>query len=316
MLRLRLIYGFSLAGLIIGLMIGDAWLTTLNQPNWVIAGLEINFGHWLCNGAVCTALLAVFVWLVANELVRFARSIGYQPLPYFTQVGAVGLVIGPYVIFNSLAAAERTGEAWSMLLLAIMLGLAFLHQAWQHGAKGVMINLATTMFIILYTGGLGHFLARLRMEVGGTQGVALLLFSVFVVKMTDVGAYFTGRLIGRHKLIPWLSPKKTWEGFVGGIVVAAFCSLGIGHLLETSGIVHIGHNGPSRVLILLVFGLLMAALSAAGDLCASLLKRDAAVKDSGEALPGLGGILDVLDSPLLAAPAAWFFWTRAMQIST
>jgi phosphatidate cytidylyltransferase len=132
--------------------------------------------------------------------------------------------------------------------------------------------------------------------------------------MTDTGAYFTGRWLGRHKLIPWLSPNKTWEGLAGGIVVALLCAVGVGYWLHAA---QLAPRPPAGPLIgwLALFGLLMAGLSVAGDLSASLLKRDAAVKDSGTALPGLGGILDVLDSPLLAAPVAWLFWTRFVQHS-
>ncbi|MGD8451710.1 MAG: phosphatidate cytidylyltransferase [Phycisphaerae bacterium] len=316
MLRLRLIFGLLLAGAVVALLVLDAWLATLTPPTWVVPGLGINVAVWLMNGAISTALVAVFVLLAAHELLCFARARGCYPSWVLTQIGAVGLVIGPYVIFNSQAAAARTGEAWGLFLLCVVLGVSFVRQSWRYGTNQVMSNIAATMFIVLYTGGLGHFMCRLRMEVGGKEGVPLLLFSLFVVKMTDVGAYFAGRLFGRHRMIPWLSPMKTWEGLVGGVLVAAASALGVGHLLHVTGAARMGPEGAPYVLSLLGFGLLMAALSVAGDLCASLLKRDAAVKDSGEALPGFGGVLDVLDSPLLAAPVAWAFWTRLVHVGS
>ena len=153
-----------------------------------------------------------------------------------------------------------------------------------------------------------------RVEGGGGTGGAVLLFSVFLVKMTDTGAFFTGRALGRTKMVPWLSPKKTWEGFAGGMATTVLCALLIGYWLHAAGIVRIQERHMAYPWALVVLGVLLGLFSAAGDLCASLLKRDAAVKDSGQALPGLGGVLDVLDSPLLAAPVAWLFWTRMFHV--
>jgi phosphatidate cytidylyltransferase len=313
-LRLRLIFGFLLAGVVVGLFVLDAHLSTLAPPDWPAPRLGINLGRWLYNGAVGSVLVAIFVWLATHELLRLSYSMGFRPSRVLTEVGAVGLVMGPFVVFNSQAAAARTGEAWGLFLLAGLLALAFLYQAVCHRTQHVVANVATAAFIVLYTGGLAHFMCRLRMEVGGAPGVALLLFSLFGVKMTDVGAYFSGRLAGRRKLIPWLSPQKTWEGLAGGLIVAAGCALAVGYALRATGVISIPAGRGPYALWLLVFGVLMAALSTAGDLCASLIKRDAAVKDSGEALPGFGGVLDVLDSPLLASPAAWWFWTRLMHV--
>jgi phosphatidate cytidylyltransferase len=177
-----------------------------------------------------------------------------------------------------------------------------------------MVNVATMVFIMFYTGGLAGYMTKLRMEVGGQDGVAVLVFSIFLVKITDVGAYFSGRLLGRHKMIPWLSPKKTWEGLVGGIVLALLCAVAGGGWLRAAGALPGAGGLVAAPWDLLILGGLMAAFSVAGDLCGSLLKRDADAKDSGRLLPGMGGMLDVLDSPLLAAPVAWFFWTRIVQI--
>src|SRR5262249_23507982 len=120
----------------------------------------------------------------------------------------------------------------------------------------------------------------------------------------DIGAYFTGKAIGRHKLIPWLSPGKTWEGLFGGIAAAALVAAGAAalyrHCLGTNGIGLMPCGYAAFV------GALFAIAGQAGDLLESVLKRDAGVKDSGQALPGMGGVLDVLDSILLTAPLA--FW--------
>ena len=129
----------------------------------------------------------------------------------------------------------------------------------------------------------------------------LLAAVILVTKSCDIGAYFTGMSIGRHKLIAWLSPGKTWEGLVGGMVVAALAGA---FLLRP--LLSIEISLPYALLT----GALLGLAGQAGDLIASMLKRDAQVKDSGSALPGFGGVIDVIDSPLLAGPVA--YWLLAI----
>ncbi len=307
MLRNRLISGFSLAGVVMVLLVLDAVLG--HAPSLPLLGLDPPLSTWLRHGLFPTVLVTVLTALLTRELIHLAHLQGYRPLRFESQFFAIGLVLGPYLSYNLKENGLFYDESWSGLWLTIALAYAFVMQAVRRGTEGVMINLATTMFIIFYAGGLGGYLTKLRMEVGGSQGAVLLLYSMFVVKMTDVGAYFTGRLLGRNKFIPWLSPKKTWEGVIGGVVVAGLTSVGLGHLASgydwLPGYALVGHTW-----YLLGFGVVMATFSIAGDLAGSLLKRDAAVKDSSQMIPGMGGVLDIFDSPLLAAPAAWFFWTR------
>ena len=312
-MRLRLIVGIPLALLIIGLLLVDGHLAARPSPTYT-SWLASELGPWLCNGAICAAVVLVLTVLATHELVHLARARGYRPFGSTAQLFAALLVIGPYVSFNLRPITGGYDESWGLLWMAIALGFVFLLQAVRRGAENAMENLAITIFIIFYAGGLAGFMTKLRMEVGGSEGVAVLLFSIFLVKMTDTGAYFTGRAFGRHKMVEWLSPKKTWEGFAGGMATTVACALLVGHWLHVAGAVRLQERYMTYPWALLVLGLLMGIFSVAGDLCASLLKRDARVKDSGQALPGLGGILDVVDSPLLAAPVAWLFWTRMFHV--
>lgn len=302
MLHLRLIFGSLLALGVIALMATDAWLAAARPIPGTV-------GDWLCNGALCTLLLLTFSILSIRELNDLAKQRGFRPLRFVMYVFTAGMVVSPYIAYNLDAAAPVRGQSWGLFWLSIGLAVAFLLQAVRRGLENVMANLATTMFFTFYVGFLG-FMVRLRMQVGGADGAILLLFSMFVVKITDVGAYFTGRMIGRHKFIPWLSPNKTWEGVVGGVIVGVLCAVLIGSWLSGAGWISRASPALLSPLALAGFGLLMAVFSVSGDLCESLLKRDAAMKDSGNMIPGMGGILDVLDSPLLAAPIAWFFWTQ------
>lgn len=308
MLHLRLIFGTLLALAVIGVTVLDGAVSAMPGPGWRCFGVSLD--HWLLNGALSTLLVLCLAALAVREMLRLARHLGYTPLRFEAYVFAGGLVIGPYVSFNVARSGALYDESWGMLWLALALAVAFLAQAVRRGTERVMGNLATTLLIIVYAGGLLGFMTKLRMEVSGPAGAALLLFSMFIIKMTDVGAYFAGLAFGRHRAVPWLSPKKTWEGFAGGIVTAVLCAVFVGGALAPAEWLSAHRGALAAPGAMFAFGLVMAAFSIAGDLAESLLKRDAAMKDSGTAIPGMGGFLDVLDSAMLAAPAAWFFWTR------
>jgi phosphatidate cytidylyltransferase len=305
-LRQRLIYGFTLAGAITGLLLLDGFLTT--RPAAEVRPGCAAARQSLTNGAICAGMLGTFVWLAAGELLRLARSTGLHPPGLLTRLACTLFAIGPYLAFHA-PPESLAVRGWEGILLAAALGAAFCAQAAGYRTQGAISGIGAAMLIIIYLGGLAHFLLRLRMDLGGRLGTSALLFSIFIVKMTDVGAYFTGRYFGRRKLIPWLSPNKTWEGLFGGLATGALCAVAVGIALHGSSLLPPVLPALPFGVTVLVFGILMSVLSVLGDLCASLLKRDAAVKDSGAVLPGFGGVLDVLDSPLLAAPAAWLFWT-------
>ena len=141
----------------------------------------------------------------------------------------------------------------------------------------------------------GAFLFALRLH---DNGLMLLLYLVAVAKMTDNGALFAGRLWGRRKLAPKISPAKTVEGVCGGLVVGVLTAVLLGNLCASLGV------GAS-----LLFGVLISPLAVFGDLAESRAKRAAGVKDSGSLLPGIGGVLDLMDSVLLAAPAGYLLLT-------
>jgi phosphatidate cytidylyltransferase len=255
-------------------------------------------------------VLCVFVWLATGEVIALGRLRGHHPSGRLAQLAALALVLVPYVACNLRPRPAPGAESWGLFVLAVTLALAFYLQARRYGTHDVTANVAITMLAALYVGGLASFLVRLRLELGGRAGLLLVILTLLATKLTDVGAYAAGRACGRRPLIPWLSPNKTWEGLIGGLLAALLAAVGFGYWFYAAGWIRLP-GGPGTALgLLMVFGLLIGPLSVAGDLAASLLKRDAAIKDSSQALPGLGGLLDVADSPLLTAPAAWLFWTR------
>ena len=185
-----------------------------------------------------------------------------------------------------------------LALLAAPVGLAtaLIAGSWGGRIKGAWTGAGSVLGVATWIG-LGSAFWIIACAGHSTWLVAALLL---VVKMGDNGAYFTALLIARHKLIPWLSPGKTIEGLLGGLVLASIAGAVLALLSRGSA--------PENELCIVagaVGGLLLALTGALGDLAESLLKRAADIKDSGRIIPGMGGVLDVLDSPLAAGPIAF-----------
>ena len=193
--------------------------------------------------------------------------------------------------------------AWPAVAFVAWLLVAFVIEIFAYRKPGgVTSRLAATMFALGYVGLLLSFLVLLRGD--SPLGIGALLSLIVVVKMCDIGAYTAGRLVGRHKMAPYLSPGKTIEGAIGGIVFAcagAWLVLEwfIPRVLLGDGISHGGW---------VAFGVIVGVAGMFGDLAESLLKRDLGRKDSSAWLPGFGGVLDIVDSMLFAAPIAYLCW--------
>jgi phosphatidate cytidylyltransferase len=190
-----------------------------------------------------------------------------------------------------------------MLLGILVAGL--LRFSRDHTVKGVTAATAGLLLVAIYAGALIAFWPLLRIE----RGPWFMLGAVLLVKSSDIGAYAVGMTLGRHKLIPWLSPGKTREGLAGGIATAALVGAGLAAATPI---------GESIAAIPIWLGAVAGAVAAVtgqlGDLAESLLKRDAGVKDSGRMLPGMGGILDVVDSLLFAGPALYWLFRIAAPV--
>jgi len=174
--------------------------------------------------------------------------------------------------------------------------------------KNTVTEVAVTTLGFVYVVVMFSFLARLLFvpELGSDSDAAvpgawLVLWLVAVTKFTDMGAYAVGSLIGKHKMIPHISPGKTWQGLGGGFMFALLAGCGLFALMpEQLGVLG---NWGNVILLSLALGL----LAVIGDLAESVLKRSIGVKDSGQTLPGIGGMLDLIDSLCFTAPALYFF---------
>lgn len=207
-----------------------------------------------------------------------------------------------------LASKVATQLPWLATALGVM--LAFAGEMARYREPGrVTLRIATSVLTIVYVGLLGSFLVQLRLLHDNAWGLVALVSVIVGVKMSDTGAYFTGRLIGRHKMAPVLSPKKTIEGAAGGIVATvaslwAFFTFIVPRLIPGAA--------PPDWWRLTIYGVALAVAGMLGDLAESLIKRDMGQKDSSRRLPGMGGVLDVVDSLLFGAPVAYACWVSGL----
>ena len=189
-----------------------------------------------------------------------------------------------------------------LVVLGVMVMAVFADQALTRGADQAFGRIGRTLLAVCYLGVCGAVVLSIRLHFGLK---AFVLF-ILAVKFTDIGAYFVGSAIGRHKLLPSVSPHKSWEGLFGGLVLGAIAAAAFASAVNPV------FDSPARASMMnmgwpaaAAFGAAIGVFGQVGDLCESVLKRDARVKDAGSVAPGFGGVLDILDSPLLAAPAAY-----------
>jgi len=259
-------------------------------------------GAWLFPLALLLSVLA------SGEILGLLVRGDRQPIQWLVYAGNFLIVaangipaFGPSRWTNS--SLERFG--WPLAALAISVLAAFIGEIKRYKEPGrAANNLAATIFSFSYVGLLLTFVVQITF---GAHGLLALLSLIVVVKMGDTGAYSVGSLIGRHKMTPQLSPGKTWEGAAGALMFAVVGSWGVFEVLRP----RLMSPSPS-VWQWVGYGLIVGIAGMVGDLAESLLKRDAGQKNSSAWMPGLGGVLDVLDSILFAAPVAYLCWAAGL----
>ncbi len=249
----------------------------------VVASLV--FWHW---GFVIFVALALAAGAIELHVVlRDKAQMNSAVVPIV--VGTVAIVVGSFL------AAQRPGRLPSTTVLLASLGLtvvAALMWRLAQGPTGFVRDAAASLFTIAYLPLLGSFLTLM---LGESHGPIRVAATILCVSGSDTGGYIAGVLFGRHKLAPVISPKKTWEGLAGSFVLA----MAVG-----AAMAHFALGAPFWVG--LVLGAVMVITGTTGDLVESMIKRDLGIKDMSRFLPGHGGVMDRIDSVLVAAPAAWF----------
>ena len=245
---------------------------------------------WIVLSALSAAAFHEYVKMFRIEHLKFGKT-------YFHVVGILYLTSVLFSGHQSIPAPLQ--EAMPHLLLGfIAFGSLYLFFHYRY-ALPRLLPLSQLLFGWFYVYFLAAYLIRIY-NFERDKGAWILILFIVLTKFSDLGAYVTGSLIGKHKMIPKVSPAKTWEGFVGGIVFSALFGWGV---VRLSG----GELSGFPITHVLVLGVLLGTFAVLGDLVESLLKREADVKDSGQFLPGIGGALDLIDSLLFNAPIMYAY---------
>lgn len=255
----------------------------------MLIGLIITslFSEWVFNIAII-----LFIILGLYEFFCILEKKGIKIYKYF------GVFMGVLIPLSIMLRFEST-KRWELLFIVLTLLALILMQFKRRQSNGVLIDISTTLFGILYVSWLFSFLIKIRYL---PQGSGLFASLLLITKSGDIGAYLVGVRFGRTPFIPRISPKKTWEGAVAGVVFSILGTLAMQPVLKFSY--------PH----LIVLGFFLAILGQLGDLSESLIKRDCGVKDSGSILPGMGGILDEIDSVLFTAPVFYFYISTVLKM--
>src|SRR5688572_5822470 len=249
--------------------------------------------------------LAIMVLLAGAGLIEFydlARKIGLACYKGWGIFGGLLLMVATFFYMSPLFAAPISpadaNDFETSFLIMFVLGLC-VRQFVSKSNPEAISAIATTLFGLMYVPWLLNFIQKINFYPG-LDGRFYVLHFILVTKFSDLGAYVTGSLIGKHKMIPRISPGKTWEGFGGAIVVSTLVSIGYAKIA--------GANLTNMNLVhATILGVLLSSTAVIGDLIESLFKREAGVKDSGRLFPGIGGILDSMDSLLFNAPLMYLY---------
>ncbi len=253
--------------------------------------LPVGMAAILAGGWYLTALVAIFMCLAAWEYVELFRTGGLQPAGVLVIGGTLVLLIGRNL--NGFDSA-----AW-MISLLILLGMTYHLVAYERGRDQAGTDFGVTLAGMFYIGWFGAYFISLRNLPEGKWWILVVLPAVW---FADAGAYFIGKRFGQHKLSPRLSPKKTWEGYLGGIVAGVLLTA----LFAAIWRVGAGPNSAITPLRGALVGLVMGIFPTLGDLGESMIKRQMGVKDSGSLLPGHGGAFDRIDSWLWAVVLGYY----------
>lgn len=253
------------------LIISLAAIVTFRFPNWAFTLLA-------------AAMIGCSLW----EFFGLAEKKGIFVYKYFGML--IGMLVPVVLYFQSGMEGYFTLEPFFIVIACLF---TFVLLFIRRENSQALSSVAVTMFGLLYIAWFFSFFVKIKFL---PQGALLVAFLILVTKMGDVGAYFVGRSIGRHSLIPRISPNKTVEGTIGGLMFSVLTALIGKSYLPNFSINH-----------LLTLGFLLGILAQVGDLAESLIKRDCHVKDASNNISGFGGMLDIIDSLLFTTPIFYFY---------
>ncbi len=270
---------------------------------WIIlSGYEIGFFFLI------STLAMVGLW-------EYYTMLDSKKLPNFKIIGMIcGLIfsVGSFYWFQKVGPTKSYDFEVATLLFFLL--VVFARQMFQKTRDiSPLETMAYTLFGLFYVIWLFGFVTKIvyvlpRDAAGHVTGHLYVLFLILVTKFSDMGAYVTGSLIGKHPLVPHISPKKTWEGFFGALAFSVGGAFGLVALIPTK-------LSFFRPVDCVALGLILGFAAIIGDLAESIIKRSCDVKDSGKFLPGIGGALDLIDSILFTAPLLFFYLRFVLGVS-
>ncbi len=255
---------------------------------------------WLFGPHAAVWILALLAVLTLHEFYHITSRLGAEPFRRISYTFAVLMIVGPYYLTEFFFEGEEEATGLAPLLLALAVVVCAVRVLGERDNPKRVDTLTATLLGLFYVPFMLQYLVRLLMLYPDSiQGLAACLWVVAVSKFCDVGALLTGLAIGRHKMSPHISPKKTWEGAVGGVLISVGIGSGLARLFT-------GY-GPEALTpgVAALIALPLAIIAIISDLIESLLKRHADIKDAGALIPGIGGAFDLTDSLILTAPVAY-----------
>lgn len=241
--------------------------------------------------------------LTLREFYQMVRRMGLEPFDKFGMTLGALVMLAPYYAPQLLPNAPELAAPGSILAAAVVVfALRILGERQPHNR---VETLAWSLFGVLYVPFMLSFLVRIAIIPGPAEktGLLLMIWLIAVSKFCDVGALLSGLAFGRTKMAPEISPKKTWEGAVGGVLISAGVGAVLAHFLARY------YPASFTPLVAALIALPVAALAIVSDLIESVIKRRADTKDAGKTIPGIGGIFDLSDSLILTAPVGHIAFT-------
>jgi len=246
----------------------------------------IYIGGWVFN-----LFTAILLLLAGYEFIQLFKRIGYSPSILAASAGVLLFVIQRWFF------SEKEPGVFLTLLLTLVIIIALI--AYERGEKDSAINMVIHLGVGLYLGWVGSFFILLRAM---PEGLGWMLTALPSAWLADSGAYFIGRWLGKQKMTPRLSPGKTWAGLLGGIITGTLSGLLLVIMWRAVGFLSV----ETPLWQGLVAGIVVSCLSPMGDLFISLFKRTANVKDTGNLIPGHGGVLDRIDTWIWAGMLGYY----------
>ena len=259
-------------------------------------------GNAFISNSVFLVIMVVLAAFGLEEFYELSARRGLVCFKWWGICGGILLMVGTFLHFTGKlgisGTASRVNDFETSFLIFFVLGLCVRQFVSRSNTAGILA-ISTTLFGLMYVPWLLNFIQKINF-FPNVNGPLYVLYFILVTKFSDSGAYAVGSLIGKHKMIPRISPGKTWEGFAGAVAVSTGASVLFWTLAkkELAGMT-CGHA--------VILGIILSSAAVIGDLIESLFKREAGVKDSGRFFPGIGGILDLLDSLLFNAPLMYLY---------